>query len=81
MAQTRAMVKTTDYWKDENALYNHYMKKHPKVLKTNTPLSEAYHVIFVETPDADKLDTRENYWISKVNATINIARTFMPKYK
>ena len=57
------------------------IKKHQNVLKTHTALAEAYHVIFVETPDADKLDNRENYWISKVNATINIAKTFLPKYK
>ena len=68
-------------WKDQNALYLHYVKNHSDKLHAEMSISDAYIIAFIEKPDFKHLDTRENHWISKINATINIAKTFMPKHK
>ena len=76
-----ATEEKNERWKENNALYLHYAKHHPTKLTNATQLSETYQLIFVEKPHPSQLDTRENYWIGKVDATINIAKTYMPKYK
>ena len=44
-------------------------------------LSEAFGVVFVEQPNKNDLNLRENYWISLLNAQINIQKTYLPKIK
>ena len=67
--------------KDKQALFIHYKKYHKNILENGLQLSDAYNVFFIEKPNYDKLDIQENYWIGKFNAKINIAKTFLPKYK
>ena len=67
-------------WADKYALFLHYKKKHSNLLSRNMMLSEAYEVIFIEKPNFNNLDTRENFWIRRTNAAINLSRTFLPKY-
>ena len=67
---------------DENALFMHYQQKHPNVISgTNNQLADLYSVFFVEKSAKNRLDAAEGYWISKLNAGINIARTIIPKFK
>ena len=67
---------------DERALFNHYTKHHIEILRNKKlELSDAFGVIFIEQPDYSQLDIKENYWISKLGASINIAKTFLPKFK
>ena len=66
--------------RDECALFVHYAKYHPESLQTKTNISDAYGIIFVEKPNLNDLDYQENYWITKTNSNINIARTYLPKY-
>ena len=68
-------------FKDEQALFVHYVKNHAEVIKNNLELSDAYELIFIEEPKYRNLDICENYWIGKLKSKINIARTFLPKYK
>ena len=42
---------------------------------------KAYEVMFVEKKEGTALNTAENFWISKLNAKINISRTYLPYYK
>ena len=81
LAAGNATEEKTERWRENNALYLHYAKTHLAKLSATMPLSEAYQLIFVEKPRPSQLDMRENYWIGKVDATINIAKTYMPKYK
>ena len=74
-------ISKEDSLKDQNALFIHYRRYHPDKLHTNLLLSEAYRVIFIEKTAASKLDIRENYWIGKLDAKINISKTYLPKYK
>ena len=69
---------------DEQALFIHYMAHHREQLTITSDqmlLSDAYSVIFLEEPQMKNLDLRENFWISKLEASINIAKTFLPKVK
>ena len=69
---------------DEQALFNHYVRYHREHLGDNLgkiQFSDAFSVIFVEEPPMTELDVRENFWISKLDATINISKTFLPKIK
>ena len=68
-------------WKDQNALFMHYKKRHSCKLQNELLLSDAYQVIFVEKTKANNLNIRENHWISKLDANINISRTYLPKHK
>jgi hypothetical protein len=81
LKDTKDTGKEEDQWNDENALFLHYRKKHRSWLTNNTRLSDAYKVVFIEKPNAKNLDVRESMWIGKVQATINIAKTYLPKYK
>ena len=66
----------------KKSLIIHYAKYHQdKLTKNKIKLPDAYKVIFVEQSRKDKLDITENFWISKLNARINIARTILPFYK
>ena len=67
--------------KDDQALFAHFAQQHPECLKENLFLYDAYQVVFLWKPHVEQLDTEENNWISKLNAKINIMRTFLPKYK
>ena len=68
-------------WADRYALFLHYKKNHSNLLSLNSmKLSDAYEVVFIEKPNFTILDTRENFWIRKLNASINLSRTFLPKY-
>ena len=67
--------------KDEQALFTHYVKNHSDETKKNLKLSDAYEIIFIEEPQYKNLDITENYWIGKLRSKINIARTYLPKYK
>ena len=80
-ASKNITVAKDDPWKDQNALFMHYTKKHPKKVHKNLLLSEAFQVVFIEKTKASQLDVRENYWISKLDASINVSRTYMRKYK
>ena len=87
MVKTRTTgIQTADKskrWKEHSALYLRYAKHHRAMVLATTPLllSEAYKLIFVKRPQPKQLEIRENYWISKLDAAINIAKTYMPKYK
>ena len=64
---------------DAAALKNHYKKYHPT--KSNIGLAEAFDVAFVDAPgSACGLDMLESRWIKRLNATININKTILPKY-
>lgn len=66
---------------DDQALYAHYKKHHLAETRNNLELSEAFGVIFLEKPSVNNLDVAENFWIGRTSASINIQRTFLPKYK
>ena len=68
-------------WKEQNALFLHYRNKHRDIMCETLELSDAYAVIFVESPKPAQLDLRENFWINKLKATINITKTCLPKYQ
>ena len=71
---------------DDQSLFYHYFTEHKEILEERSrrdemSLSEAYEVIFLEQPNKNYLDWCENKWISKLNARINVNKTFLPKYK
>ena len=67
---------------DEQALFNHYVNHHQEHLTAERiPLNEAYSVVFLEEPRMEILDVRESFWITKLDAKINISKTFLPKIK
>ena len=66
-------------FEDNQALVMHYKKKHGET--KGKLLSDAYSVTLLEKPDKTKLDIAENFWIYKLNTTINISSTFLPKHK
>ena len=65
---------------DEQALYTHYSKFHQNKLK-NLKFWDAYQVIFIEKPSPENIDVAESYWINKLNAKINIIKSFLPRTK
>ena len=69
--------------RDEQSLFHHYVEHHQDALRTTTQLSlaDAYSVLFLQEPPKHDLDFQENNWISKLDATINIQKTFLPKFK
>ena len=66
---------------DEQALFLHYVKKHKNELQSGLKLTKAYSVIFAQEPKYRDLDISENSWIGKLRSKINIAKTFLPKYR
>ena len=66
---------------DNHALYDHYVKFHKKLINTKLQLSDAFEVTFVERPSRVDLDYAENFWIERTDASINKAKTLLPKFK
>ena len=64
---------------DEQALFVHFYKNHSP--RKNIKISEAYKVWFLEKPSYHRLDAAESFWITKLKASINIRKTFLPKIK
>ena len=69
----------SDEGRDDQALYMHYRIHHRNHLqKSAFALWDAFRVIFIEKPPIYLLDSKEDYWISKVNAGINIKNGVAP---
>ena len=66
---------------DEAALFKHYNKYHKDIKLLMLPIAEAFEVLFLEAPSFKKLDIRESYWISRLEANINVATTILPKFR
>ena len=66
---------------DNQALFLHYKNMHPDATTQDLELSQAFRVIFIEKPPVDMLDVREDFWISRLNASINIKKSILPRYK
>ena len=79
--KTNEGVNKKEETKDDQALFIHFTKYHKDLIKDHFEISDAYQVVFIEQPSYKKLDIQENFWIGKLRATINIARTYLPKYK
>ena len=56
---------------DKYALFKHFKIKHQKLPAI---LEEAYNLVFLEQPNPENLNHREDYWKHKVTANINITR-------
>ena len=67
--------------REQNALFLHYWKNHRPVVNKLPKISEAYRVIFIESPKPVNLDIRESFWMNKLGASINIMKTCLPKYQ
>ena len=80
MLKSRSLDNNIDKSSDEQALFHHYSSKHPDELNLRL-FSEAYRVFFIEKSFPEKLDLSESFWITKLNAKINIMNTFLPKIK
>ena len=64
---------------DAAALSNHYKYSHPT--KPNINFAQSFNVIFIDAPNnASNLDMLESRWIKRLDATININKTILPKY-
>ena len=64
---------------DAAALRNHYKNNHPT--KHNIELAQAFNVTFIDAPNnACNLDMLESRWIKRLDATVNINKTILPKY-
>ena len=66
---------------DNQALFLHYKKMHPDKLTEGLQLSDAFRVIFLEKPPMEMLDIREDFWITRLNAKINIKKSILPHFK
>ena len=66
---------------DDQALVTHYKKYHQEINLQGLDLWQAYRVIFVQKPSVENLDLAESMWIGKINAKINISKTFLPIHK
>ena len=66
---------------DDKALFFHYVQFHKTIIAKKPDLWEAYELTFAEQPSKARLDTAENCWIEKVDASINKAKTCLPKFK
>ena len=66
---------------DDQALVTHYKKYHQDINLQGLELWKAYRVIFIEKPSIENLDLAESMWIGKLNAKINISKTFLPIHK
>ena len=68
--------------KGKKSLSVHYAKFHrDKLIKSKIKLADAYKVVFVEKSSKTKLDIAENFWVNRLRAKINIAKTILPMYK
>ena len=66
---------------DKTALCRHYAKLHCKVFKRKPAISDCFEVFFVDKPPRHKLDVFEAKWLKLLNATINIDKMILPKYR
>ena len=80
MCKTKRTNNKTEDNTDEKALFTHYAKYHPAELEI-IGFANAYKVFFLEKPNLYKLDAAESFWITKLKASINIMKTFLPKVK
>ena len=63
---------------DKAALRVHFQKEHAD--EKDRALDQAYGVVFVDRPGSPSgLDYAESRWINKLEATININSTVLPK--
>ena len=66
--------------KDQAALRIHYNKHHPE--EKAVGLAEAFGVTFVDQPKLPKdLDVLESDWVNRLDASININKTTLPKIR
>ena len=64
---------------DRTALLTHYRKAHADI---NISLPEAFSVTFVDSPhNPNDIDLAESNWINRLQATININQTILPRYR
>ena len=80
LARSKTTNVKEDDLNDEKALFLHYAKHHPDEIQKRD-FSETFWVFFLESPNFYQLDVAESFWISKLNADINIMKTFLPKIK
>ena len=78
--RTGKEIKKEERLTDEKALSIHYLKYH-KNINSHITLADAFEIVFLEKPAVHRLDVAEDFWISKMNATINIRKTFLPTIK
>ena len=74
------ILRQNEFNKDENALFNHYQKFH-KINQDKLEFDQAYKIIFVEQPAPHNLNLAESTWASDLEAEINVAKMFLPRYK
>ena len=67
--------------REQNALFLHYVECHRPVEQGLPKISDAYRVIFLERPRPTNLDIRESFWVNKLDASINIMKTILPRYQ
>jgi len=68
----------SNFHKGNQGLFVHYKKFHDdRLLSGSFELSSAYKVVFLEKPGQDDLDNRKDYWIRKLQSSINIAKTYL----
>ena len=60
---------------DESALFRHYSTKHNDNLK-NLSINKAFKVAFIDQPNRQNLDYKEQYWIEKLKSNINLIQWF-----
>ena len=70
-----------DLGSDDQALVVHYKKYHPEVNLQGLELWNAYQVIFLAKPAMENLDLAESMWVGRLQAKINIMKTFLPTHK
>ena len=66
---------------DDKALFWHYLKYHKLVISKSLQIWSAYTLIFLERPSRNNLNVAENSWIELMQAGINKAETYIPKFK
>ena len=67
---------------DKAALLTHFSKFHQNFLNSKPNIANCFDVIFLEQPkNTITLDWLEDKWYNKLNATININKLLLPKFK
>ena len=80
LARSKMTTSKNDDLNDEKALFAHYAKHHPAEIQKRD-FAEMFWVHFLESPNFHQLDVAESFWISKLKASINVNKTFLPKIK
>ena len=86
IAKGRVKCRDGIEYNDGCALFLHYMRYHQELVwgqknQGIMELSDGYEVVFVEKAADTRLDTSESFWITRLNSSININKTFLPKIK